>query len=117
MSRSKDKGTWAETKTVEYLQANGFPTAERRALAGTNDLGDILTGPGLVWEVKNHARYAIPAWMTETETERINANADFGILVVKPVGVGEKRVGDWWCVLTLSQLTLLLREAGYGDVP
>jgi hypothetical protein len=115
MSRSKDKGTWAETKTVEYLRVHGFPTAERRALAGTNDLGDILTGPGLAWEVKNRARYAIPEWMVETENERTNANADFGILVVKPAGVGEKHVGDWWCLLSLEQLTRLLRSAGYGD--
>jgi hypothetical protein len=53
--------------------------------------------------------------MVETENERTNANADFGILVVKPAGVGEKHVGDWWCLLSLEQLTRLLRSAGYGD--
>ena len=115
MSKSKQKGTLAETAVVKFLQAHGFPTAERRALAGGNDLGDILTGPGLAWEVKNVRTYAIPAWMKETETERVNANAEHGILVIKPNGVGTSNVGDWWCVVTLQHMTELLRDAGHGD--
>lgn len=115
MSKSKQKGTAAETAVVNYLRDHGFPGAERRALAGGADKGDLFTGPGLCWEVKAHKKYAIPAWLTETGIETINARADYGVLVVKPVGVGTTRTGDWWCVLTLEQLTNLLRDAGYGD--
>ncbi len=41
MSKSKQKGTAAETAVVKYLKANGFPKAERRALQGNLDKGDI----------------------------------------------------------------------------
>lgn len=115
MSRSKQKGTAAETAVVNYLRDHGFGTAERRALAGKNDLGDILTGPGLAWEIKAHKRYAIPEWLNETEDERENADAEFGILIVKPVGVGAANVGKWWFILTVDQGVAMLRDAGYGD--
>ena len=116
MSKSKQKGTSAETAVVTFLRDHGFPTAERRALSGGADKGDILAGPGLVWEVKAHTKgYDFPAWMRETETERLNALANLGILVVKPVGVGAANTGQWWTVLPLAQLTQLLRDAGYGD--
>ena len=52
-NRSKDTGTNAETAVATYLRSTGyFPNAERRALAGAYDRGD-LTGIGdLVIEVK-----------------------------------------------------------------
>ena len=120
MSKAKQKGTAAETALVRFLQGQGFPNAERRALGGGScgeDLGDITGIPALCMEVKNHRIYKIPSWLTETETERINAKADFGILVVKPVGIGmtTKSVGQWWGILPMQAMIDLLREAGYGD--
>ena len=50
--RPKDIGTAAETAVVRFLRDNGFPLAERRALHGSTDRGDITGTPGLVWEVK-----------------------------------------------------------------
>ena len=52
MSRSKDIGTRAEAAVVRYLCANGWANAERRALRGSADWGDVTGTPGLVWEVK-----------------------------------------------------------------
>lgn len=115
MSKAKAKGTAAESAVVTYLAGHGFPHAERRALAGVNDLGDITGIPALVMEVKNQRTYKFPAWIEETEIERVNADADIGVLIVKPVGVGATRVGDWWGVLPLSSMIALLRDAGYGD--
>jgi hypothetical protein len=117
MSKAKAKGTHAETGVVNFLVENGFPYAERRALSGAFDLGDITGTPCLAWEVKNHKTYSFPAWLKETEKERQNAIADYGILVVKPNGVGVANTKDWWAVLTLGQITNLLREAGYGESP
>ena len=114
MSKAKAKGTAAETAVVKYLIDNGFPYAERRALNGAIDLGDITGTPALAWEVKNHKTYKIPAWLKETESEKINAKADFGILVVKPIGVGTNNTANWWAILSLEDITNLLREAGYG---
>jgi len=115
MSKSKAKGTVAESALVKYLLQQGFPGAERRALTGNNDHGDITGIPGLVMEVKNQRTYHIPAWLDETEIETANAKADFGLLIIKPNGVGLGNVGDWWAVLPVCDAISLLREAGYGD--
>ena len=115
MSKAKAKGTIAESALVKYLQANGFPLAERRALTGQFDQGDVTGTPCLAWEVKNHKSYKFPEWIKETEVERINAKADYGILVVKPNGVGVARPEDFWAIMPLSFIVDLLREAGYGD--
>ena len=120
MSKAKQKGTAAETALVRFLQGQGFPGAERRALGGGGageDLGDITGIPSLCMEVKNHTTYKIPAWIKETEIERQNAKADFGILVVKPNGIGmtPDKVGQWWAIMPMQEMMNLLRDAGYGD--
>lgn len=117
MSANKRKGTAAESALVRFLQMNGWPYAERRALAGAKDKGDVTGVPGLVFEQKAAARICIPEWMRETECERVNANADFGVLVVKPRGVGETRVDQWAALMPLAAVVELLRIAGYGDPP
>lgn len=109
--RPRDIGTAAETAVVRHLQANGFPLAERRALHGASDLGDITGTPGLVWEVKggDAAKTAsdaqIAAWLAETERERVNADAVFGFLVVQR---HRKNVRDWWAVLEVGALVGLV---------
>ena len=115
MSRAKAKGPAAESALVRFLSGQGFPNAERRALTGQFDQGDVTGTPCLAWEVKNHKTYHFPAWLKETETERINAKADFGILVVKPNGVGLTNAGQWWAVMSVADIVNLLRDAGYGD--
>ena len=114
MTAAKAKGTAAETAVVNYLRANGWPYAERRALAGGKDKGDVTGTPGVVWEVKAGSRLAIPEWVRETEIEKENAGVGVGLLVVKPKGVGAARVCCWWAIQPLQQATWLLREAGYG---
>lgn len=104
VNKPKIKGTGAETLLVGYLRANGWPYAERRALSGSLDKGDIAgTGP-LVWESKaTGGSPQIPAWLAETETERRNAGAEYGILVVKTRGLGVVYMGRWLAVMTLPQ--------------
>lgn len=105
MARPKDIGTAGETAVVRYLNANGFPHAERRALAGAYDLGDITGTPGVAWEVKagQAAKTAgdkqVTDWLVETETERVNARADVGVLVMARAGYGAARAGQWWAVV------------------
>lgn len=115
MSRAKQKGTSAETALVRYLNQNGWPHAERRALASANDLGDVVGTIGLCWEVKNQKSYHIPAWLDETKIETENSRSDFGILAVKPNGVGLQSVDKWWAIMDIESMTRLLREAGYGS--
>jgi hypothetical protein len=112
MSKQKQKGTAYETAVVRYLQDNGFPHAERSPLYGSGDRGDITGCPGIVWECKNHKSHDLAGWLRETEQERINANADFGVLTVKRAGVGD--IGQQYAVMTLEQMCRLLILAGYG---
>jgi hypothetical protein len=114
MSKSKQKGTLAETAVADLLR-KVWPTVERRALAGVNDKGDIAGIPKIVIEVKNQKSYKISEWLKETSQEQLNAQADYGILVVKPNGVGVSRVEDWWAVIPLRDLVSLLRQAGYDQ--
>jgi len=109
LSKVKQKGTLAETAVADYLRQT-FAAVERRALSGVNDKGDVAGVPNCVIEVKNQRSYKIHEWMKETETERINAEVDLGILVIKPNGVGVSRVSDWWAVVSLETITRLVEE-------
>ncbi|MGI5443364.1 hypothetical protein ACQEV4_40320 [Streptomyces shenzhenensis] len=108
MSRSKAKGTAAETAVVRYLQAAGFTQAERRTLAGVQDRGDIAGIPGVVIEVKNCARQELPAWVAEAEIERDNDNATLGVVWHKLRG--RSSPGDWFVTMSGAQFAQLLRE-------
>ncbi len=111
MSKEKQKGTAFETQIVEYLRESGWVHAERRALTGNNDKGDITgTGP-LVWECKNHQKLSFSAWLEEAEIERDNAKANYGIVVAKRRGKGKPQ--DQYAMMKLSWLIKLLQEAGY----
>lgn len=83
---SKQKGTAFETAVTRLAREFGFPNAERRALAGNLDKGDILLCPGVIVECKAYATFSdaqVMLWLGETERERQNAGADHGFLVVK----------------------------------
>jgi hypothetical protein len=147
MSRSKAIGTAAESAVVRYLRDHGFPAAERRALRGQLDAGDVTGLGSLVVSVKggrmaeSAAPVQVDKWMGELRTQTANANADYGLLVVKRIAVSHMRAGLWWAWLdlhtiielsggpgrrdiyapdplirmTLADAVALLRHAGYGD--
>jgi hypothetical protein len=143
MNRSKQVGTATETAVVRYLRENGWPGAERRALRGHLDAGDLTGTPGLAWSVKGGA-YAhhpsdrqIDEWLDELETQREHAGADHGILVTRRYRIGNP--GRWWAwahtytvatllggarhhpdddgwmVTHLEQAVRIIRVAGYGN--
>lgn len=112
MSRERAKGTAAETAVVRFLQAHGFPYAERRALHGSADKGDI-TGMGpVVLEVKNCQRLELSTWLSELSAEMYNAKAETGAVVAKRRGVTDP--AGWYAVLPFGDLVELLIAAGYG---
>jgi Holliday junction resolvase len=107
-NQPKIKGTAFETEVVRYLNENGYPHAERRALVGTLDKGDITgMGPELVIECKNHKTLDFSGWLREAEAERLNANAEYGIVVAKKRGAG---AAGAYVVLTLADFVRLWRE-------
>jgi hypothetical protein len=111
MSASKAKGTAWESAIVEYLKENGVPHAERRALGGAFDRGDIAGLPGIVIEAKSASRFSPATWVAEAQAERDNDKAAYGFVWAKRVRKGG--AGDGYVVMTGADLVKLLGEAGY----
>lgn len=111
MSKSKQKGTTAETAVVNWLKSQGRKNVERRSLNGNHDRGDIAGIPSVVIEVKNHARMELAEWVKELEVEIKNDKADTGVVIHKRKGKGE--VADWYATMPVSIWYQLLKEAGY----
>jgi hypothetical protein len=120
---SKSVGTPAETAVVNYLRTHGFAHAERRALTGALDKGDVSGCIGICWEVKagnaamNASDGQVERWLEETETERVNARADIGVLVMKRKGVSGTRAGEWWAVMDGGVFADLVYEPEPGATP
>lgn len=110
-NRSKARGTAAETAVVAYLQRRGWPHAERRALAGNLDRGDVAGVAGVVLEVKNCAKHDLAGWTAEAKVEQANAGATIGAVVAKKRGTTDP--GEFYAVLPFRQLCDLLAAAGY----
>jgi hypothetical protein len=112
MSRERAKGTAWESTIVNYLQGRGWVHAERRALAGALDKGDIAGVPGVVIEAKNCKQINLAQFLTEANTERANAGAAIGVAWVKRRG--KASAGDGYVVMDGDTFTQLLKDAGYG---
>ena len=109
MSKSKQKGTAAETAVVRYLKAaNGFPKAERRALQGSLDKGDISGVDDVVFEVKDHKKMELSGWVKELVVEVDNANAVTGAVIHKKRGTLD--VGEWYATMPVYMFLSLIRE-------
>lgn len=101
----RDIGTHTESAVVRFMRTAGFPHAERRALRGTLDAGDITGVPGVAVSVKGGAMACtasdnlIQTWLDELMTQVVNAGAHVGILVVQRRGIGERNAGKWWAIM------------------
>ncbi len=111
MSRARAKGTAWETAIVDYLRAAGWPHAERRALGGNHDRGDIAGLPGVVIEAKNCRAIDMAGWLDETTVEQANAGAAVGAAWVKRRG--RTNPGAGYVVMCGATFAHLLREAGH----
>jgi hypothetical protein len=111
VNRSKAKGSLAERLVCEYLIRRGWPAAERRALAGSQDRGDVAGIPGVMLEVKSCKTIDLAGWLAEAKVEQANAGATIGAVVAKKRGTTDP--GDWYALLTFRQLCDLLAAAGY----
>lgn len=89
---SKAKGTRAETKVVRYLVDHGIH-AERKALAGSTDKGDLRMllkdGTEVTLEVKagkqtsNYSRSMMSEWREQTLVESINSGCPAMLVIVR----------------------------------
>jgi hypothetical protein len=115
VNKPKRAGTAAESAVAAFLVENGWPYAERRSLQGALDKGDITGTPGVCWEVKStsgdHGAINYSGYLRELAVEKVNAKADFGVVVVKPRGRGKRTVDQWVAVTYLGDI------AGFKDTP
>lgn len=110
MSLQREKGTRWETEVVRYLNSRGYSQAERRALHGVYDKGDVsgvFVGEQLpvVFECKNEQNVSLAGYMKELEAELLNANAPFGAAIVKRRNKG---VSEAYAVMPFSRFVDLL---------
>lgn len=116
-NKSKQKGTKAETNVVKFLEGNGIK-AERKALHGSNDLGDVHVSGNIemILEVKagkqteNPNRTQIEEWMRQARTEGDNAELPVALVVVryrraiKDANVYYyDKVADYWVFMYLDE--------------
>ena len=113
VSKQKAKGTSAETAVVKYLKDTWKIPAERRALTGALDKGDISGIDDVVLEVKNHKTMTLGQWMEELKTEIENADAATGAIIHKRKGTTD--VGEWYASMPFYVYIYLLKDAGYID--
>lgn len=84
MSAAKAKGTRFESQVRDYVKL-WKPDAERRAMQGAKDLGDIYI-PGekrFVLEIKAHRELKLAMFIEEARKEASNANVPYGVVVHK----------------------------------
>lgn len=108
MDKPKQKGTAAETAVVAYLREHGFPNAERRALAGSGDKGDVSGVVGCVIEIKSCARTELAAWIEEARKEAAAAHAPVWAVWHKRRGKGSP--AEWFVTMTGEQFVRLIGE-------
>jgi|SRR5665213_111930 len=104
---NKAKGTAWESAVVEYLRTHGHRHAERRALSGNTDKGDVTGMPGVVIECKNERTTTLATYMDEVAVEMTNADAPIGVAAVKR---RNRPAADAYVVMTLAQFAHLLSE-------
>lgn len=120
MGKSKKIGTEAETAVVKVLRERGWPAAERKALTGAVDLGDITGTPGITWQVKgghmaeDASDTMIDQWLKEAQEQKSAAGTDLGLLVWKRKMVGAANAHRWWAAIRASDLAELLSIAAMG---
>jgi hypothetical protein len=110
VSRARAKGTSWETKVIEYLR-QWWPYAERRALHGAADKGDVSGIVSVCIECKSHASWKPGEWLRELDAEMANAAADTGAVFAKVKG--KAGAADGVILLRPDVYVALLKAAGF----
>lgn len=103
------RGRASQGIAARFLQEHGFPWAE--SVWGSMPGRDITGTPGLAFEVKARRGLDLPQWLRQTQK---NARGDLPVLIVRPDGYGEAKVGEWLVGMRFEDAVSLFRHAGYG---
>jgi len=112
-------GTQHESSVREWFQANGWPFAKRVVKKGSKDEGDIELGDGIAvtveaktYKVNTSNPLHLSQWLRELADEMENRGDDVGFVVAKKRGTTD--VGEYYCIMPMKVVILLLRRAGYA---
>ncbi len=111
VSRARAKGTAWEAAVCAFLRSCGWPHAERRALNGAKDRGDLAGVAGVVCEMKSAAKVELAAWLDEAKVERDNDRADLGVVWFKRRG--KSSPADGFVLMDGATFTMMLKEGGW----
>lgn len=110
MSASGKKGYMGERPIEELLQGLGHHGVDRPRAGRARDCGDF-GGVPMVISAKNRASLELSTWVSELETQVINAGARSGVVWHKKKGKADPR--DWY-VTTNGRLFLPMLELAYA---
>jgi len=116
VNKSKKIGTAAESAFVKYCKQRGYQDAERIALAGFNDRGDVRINKRVMAEIKSGDRAEaashkqIEIWLLDTIKEQLAGGWAYSVLITKRHGAGLSNVGEWWAWLNLNKVFTLFHE-------
>lgn len=119
VNKPKKKGTEAESTVVSWAKKHEFYGAERLALRGMLDVGDVRMATGVMIQVKDGytdrrepSDFVIDGWLKETEKQRINGSWDVALLVHKRYMKGDPDEWRWYLdkrnALTLMGVTTMV---------
>ena len=111
VNRPKIKGTAWETQIVHALKRAGWFHAERRALQGGLDKGDIAGVIGVCIEAKDCKSITLGPWLKELQAEVTNSGAEIGAVWAKRRGHTQPE--DGYVVMDGQTFLRLLKAAGY----
>lgn len=124
VNKPKNIGTKAETAVLKRVKRY-FPRADRAALHGTRDIGDLLNTGAFCFEVKggDAARTAtlsstsrdIDRWYEEAVREARWAGARFPVLVVQRRGVNYPDAGRWWAIVSAADFAHIMGAPGHEN--
>ena len=94
-----------------YYREAGAVHAERRALRGALDAGDVAGVPGVADSCKDCREWRLNEWLDELQAMIRNAGATVGAIWLKR----RRKVspGDAYVIMRGATYVRLLREAGY----
>jgi hypothetical protein len=89
---------------ARWLRANGHAAATTRATSGAQQGDDLVTNTGLSWEVKDHVRLELSAWLDQAQAQSGGKPA---VVIHKRRGVADP--SGWYVTMSGADLLRLLR--------
>lgn len=114
-NRMKSLGTSHETAIKNWLREHGWPYADRKTQAGSNDLGDLRLSERVPFVIEAKTaksttdRASLGTFISELEAEVKNANAEAGAVIFKKRGTTD--VGDYYAIMPVHMLNSILLKA------